>query len=146
MTEEIVRDEIKTNLNDPSLYINRELSMLSFQERVFEEALDVSNPLLERIKFLSIVGSNLDEFFMVRVGGLRLQINAGITKPSNDGLTPAEQLAAIRKKALPIMVQARRQFRDTLQPELNEAGIHILDYGELTQKQETVITAEVHPR
>jgi polyphosphate kinase len=139
MTEELTSEEIMTDLNDPGLYINRELSMLSFQERVFEEALDESNPLLERIKFLSIVGSNLDEFFMVRVGGLRMQINAGITKPSNDGLTPAEQLAAIRKKALPIMVQARKHFHDNLLPELNAAGIHILNHDELTQKQESVI-------
>jgi len=134
MTKELI-----TNLDSPDLYINRELSMLSFQERVLEEALDESNPLLERIKFLSIVGSNLDEFFMVRVGGLRMQINAGITKLSNDGLTPAEQLAAIRKKSLPIMVQARKHFRDHLLPELNDAGIHILDHNELTQKQENVI-------
>jgi polyphosphate kinase len=134
MTKEII-----ANLDSSDLYINRELSMLSFQERVLEEALDENNPLLERIKFLSIVGSNLDEFFMVRVGGLRMQINAGITKLSNDGLTPAEQLAAIRKKSLPIMVQARKHFRDNLLPELNEAGIHILDHKELTQKQETVI-------
>jgi polyphosphate kinase len=134
MTKEII-----ANLDSSDLYINRELSMLSFQERVLEEALDENNPLLERIKFLSIVGSNLDEFFMVRVGGLRMQINASITKLSNDGLTPAEQLAAIRKKSLPIMVQARKHFRDNLLPELNEAGIHILDHKELTQKQETVI-------
>jgi len=139
MTEEILSDEKITDLNDPGLYINRELGMLSFQERVFEEALDENNPLLERVKFLSIVGSNLDEFFMVRVGGLRMQINAGITKPSNDGLTPAEQLAAVRKQALPIMVQSRKYFHDKLLPELNEAGIHIMNHSDLTQKQESVI-------
>jgi len=139
MTEEILSDEKITDLNDPGLYINRELGMLSFQERVFEEALDENNPLLERVKFLSIVGSNLDEFFMVRVGGLSMQINAGITKPSNDGLTPAEQLAAVRKQALPIMVQSRKYFHDKLLPELNEAGIHIMNHSDLTQKQESVI-------
>jgi polyphosphate kinase len=128
--------EKKINLDDPELYINRELSMLTFQERVLEEALDESNPLLERIKFISILGSNLDEFFMVRVGGLRMQINAGITKPSPDGLTPAEQLAAIRKRALRLMVQARDHLRDVLLPLLNDAGIHVLEYHELTQKQQ----------
>jgi polyphosphate kinase len=128
--------EKKINLDDPELYINRELSMLTFQERVLEEALDESNPLLERIKFISILGSNLDEFFMVRVGGLRMQINAGITKPSPDGLTPAEQLAAIRKRAFQLMVQARDHLRDVLLPLLNDAGIHVLEYHELTQKQQ----------
>lgn len=127
------------NLNDPELYINRELSMLAFQERVIEEAFDKTNPLLERIKFLSILGSNLDEFFMVRVGGLRMQINAGVTKLSNDGLTPAEQLAAIRKHALQLMVQTREHLQRKIMPELNDAGIHILDYNELTQKQVSLI-------
>jgi polyphosphate kinase len=123
------------NLDASELYINRELSMLKFQERVLEEALDESNPLLERIKFISILGSNLDEFFMVRVGGLKMLINAGITKPSPDGLTPAEQLAAIRKQAMQLMVQARAHLRDELLPKLNDSGIHILDYHELTPKQ-----------
>jgi polyphosphate kinase len=131
-------DQIK-NLDDPELYINRELSMLAFQERVFEEALDENNPLLERIKFIAILGSNLDEFFMVRVGGLRMQINAGVTKPSTDGLTPAEQLAAIRKRALQLMVKAREHLRGELLPQLNDAGIHILEYHELTRKQQESI-------
>jgi polyphosphate kinase len=129
-------EEKQMNLDEPELYINRELSMLTFQERVLEEALDESNPLLERIKFISILGSNLDEFFMVRVGGLRMQINAGITKPSPDGLTPAEQLAEIRKRALQLMVQARDHLRGVLLPLLNDAGIHVLEYHELTQKQQ----------
>lgn len=131
--------EKTTNLDSPELYINRELSMLTFQERVLEEALDESNPLLERIKFISILGSNLDEFFMVRVGGLRMQVNAGITKPSPDGLTPAEQLAAIRKRAVQLMVKARDHLRGDLLPKLNDAGIHVLDYHELTQKQQESI-------
>ena len=87
------------NIGHPTYYINRELGMLAFQERVFEEAKDELNPLLERIKFLAIVGSNLDEFFMVRVGGLKMQHNAGVKHLSIDGKTPAEQLAAIRKMA-----------------------------------------------
>src|SRR5574340_718998 len=85
------------DLNDPKLYINRELSMLEFQRRVLDEAKDLANPLLERVKFLSILGSNLEEFFMVRVGGLVMQRDEGVTGLSIDGLTAAEQLVEIRK-------------------------------------------------
>src|SRR5512135_3182402 len=87
----------KVPLTDPSLYINRELSLLEFQRRVLEEAEDEDNPLLERVKFLAIFGSNMDEFFMVRVSGIRKQVEARITELSPDGMTPRDQLAAIRK-------------------------------------------------
>src|ERR1700733_3760313 len=80
------------SLEDTSLYINRELSLLSFQKRVLEEAQDEANPLLERFKFLSIVGSNIEEFFMVRVAGLKRQLESGIATVGPDGLTPMEQL------------------------------------------------------
>ena len=79
------------NWLDPKFYINRELSQLEFQGRVFDEAQDETNPLLERVKFLAIVGSNMDEFFMVRVGGLKMQIDAGVVDFSIDGLSPAER-------------------------------------------------------
>src|SRR5512139_3594993 len=79
------------------LFLNRELSQLEFQRRVLDEAKDECNPLLERVKFLAIVGSNLDEFFMVRVSGIKKQVDSGIVAPSHDGMTPAQQLAAIRK-------------------------------------------------
>ena len=78
------------DLDDPSLYINREISLLSFQERVLEEAEDPENPLLERVKFLSIFSSNMAEFYMVRVAGLKQQVSAGVRGLSADGLTPAE--------------------------------------------------------
>ena len=86
------------DLEDASLYVNRELSLLEFQCRVFDEAKDVRNPLLERAKFLAILGNNMDEFFMVRVGGLRMQLDAGVAELSQDGKTPAEQLAEIRNR------------------------------------------------
>src|SRR5512141_2508319 len=89
--------EPEVALNDPSLYINRELSLLEFQRRVLEEAEDADNPLLERVKFLAIFGSNMDEFFMVRVSGIRKQVEAHIAEIPPDGLTPRDQLAAIRK-------------------------------------------------
>src|SRR5262250_3244115 len=84
------------SLNDPRLYVNREVSLLEFQRRVLEEAEDESNPLLERFKFLSIVGSNLEEFFMVRVAGLMDQIASGAVSAGPDGMSPSEQLQAIR--------------------------------------------------
>src|SRR5580700_5669732 len=83
-------------LTDPSLYLNRELSHLEFQRRVLEEARDRRNPLLERVKFLSILGSNIDEFFMVRVAGLMQQIENKVQEPGIDGRLPSETLEAIR--------------------------------------------------
>jgi polyphosphate kinase len=128
------------DLKDPHLYINRELSMLEFQRRVLDEARDESNPLLERVKFLSIIGSNLDEFFMVRVAGLKKQVDAGVLDLPPDGMTPAEQLAAVRKNAYQLMTQARECLRDDILPGLNKTGIHILDYPQLNDRQrETVI-------
>jgi len=123
------------NLRDPENYINREISMLDFQYRVFEEAKDETNPLLERVKFLAIIGSNLDEFFMVRVGGLKLQVDAGVVDFSIDGATPAEQLAAIRKKALRLLVESNQYWNSVLKPALDEMGIHVLQYADLTDKQ-----------
>src|SRR5512138_753283 len=84
-------------LTDPSLYLNREISLLEFQRPVLEEAEDEDNPLLERVKFLAIFGSNMDEFFMVRVSGIRKQVEARVLELSPDGLTPRDQLASIRK-------------------------------------------------
>ncbi len=127
------------DLNDPKLFINRELSLLEFQKRVLDEARDENNPLLERVKFLSIVGSNLDEFFMVRAAGLSKQIDAGVLDLPPDGMTPSEQLASIRKVVTQIMTQGQECLRDDLVPKLHSAGIHILNYSELNEKQlETV--------
>jgi polyphosphate kinase len=123
------------NLDDPKLYLNRELSLLEFQQRVLDEARDPTSPLLERVKFLAILGSNLDEFFMVRVAGLKQQLAAGVIEISPDGLTPAEQLAAVRKAVSRLMLAARDCLLNELLPQLHEAGIHLLDYSELNDKQ-----------
>lgn len=133
------REDTLKDLSDPGFYVNRELSLLEFQRRVLEEAQDEKNPLLERVKFLSIVGSNLDEFFMVRVAGLKKQVDARVVDLPPDGMTPAEQLAACRKLALQIMTQARACLRDDLLPALNKAGIHILAYHELDERQKASV-------
>ncbi len=127
--------ELELDLNDPKYYINRELSLLEFQRRVLEEAQDPSNPLLERVKFLAIIGSNLDEFFMVRVAGLKKQVDAGVVDFPPDGMSPAQQLAEIRKVAQQLMNQVQETLKYDLLPLLKQAGIHLLDYDALTQRQ-----------
>ncbi len=127
--------EVQVDLNDPNLFLNRELSLLDFQGRVLEEALDENNPPLERAKFMAFVGNNLDEFFMVRVAGLKKQIAAGVVDVPPDGMTPAEQLAAIRKVTLGLMTEAQESFQNDLIPLLDKKGVHIKNYADLTQKQ-----------
>ncbi len=128
------------DLDDPRLYLNREIGMLEFFRRVLEEARDPSNPLLERAKFLAIVGSNMDEFFMVRVAGLKQQVKAGVVDPS-DELTPAEQLAAIRKVVVALMQESRQCWERDLRPQLAETGIHVLAYTELSPNQRRKVEA-----
>jgi polyphosphate kinase len=124
------------DLDEPSLYFNRELSLLKFNYRVLVEALDEDrHPLLERVKFLSIFFNNMDEFFMVRVSGLRRQLAVGVVEAPPDGMTPAEQLAAIRRDLLPMLDQAMACWREELHPRLRAEGIHILDYRSLKGKQ-----------
>ncbi len=124
------------NFNDPSLFNNRELSLLDFQQRVLEEAYDEDNPLLERLKFLAILGSNMDEFFMVRVSGIRKQVEARITDVSPDGLTPPELLAAIRKSASDLYQSALQCLNRKILPRLDKAGIHIVDFENLSKAQQ----------
>ena len=131
--------EIPPDLESPKLFVNRELSALAFQYRVLEEAIDATNPLLERVKFLAIVGSNLDEFFMVRVAGLKKQVDAGVVDVPPDGLTPAEQLVEIRKISSNLMKEAAITFKNHLLPALKKVGIYILDYPELNKRQKESI-------
>ncbi len=127
------------DLAQPALYINRELSWLEFNRRVLGEALDPGNPLLERVKFLSIFGSNLDEFFMVRVSGLRRQMRMGVVEAPPDGMTPVAQLAAKREALLPMLDQSVACWREELKPQLAKAGIHILSYAELKKRQRLLL-------
>ena len=110
---------------------NRELSWLAFNERVLEEARDESNPLLERVRFATIVASNLDEFFMVRVAGLKSAVADGDTRPHACGMTPAEQLAAIRERAAPMLNELHTLVIGTLVPALAAHGIRVVDVSSL---------------
>lgn len=133
--------EVTTDLDSPKLFINRELSTLQFQHRILEEAIDVNNPLLERVKFLAFFGSNLDEFFMVRVAGLNKQVDAGVVDLPPDGLSPAEQLAEIRKVAITLMKEGADYLKNGLLPALKDAGIFLLDYQELNPQQKENVEA-----
>jgi len=124
-----------SNLDDPELYINRELSLLEFQRRVLEEAEDPSNPLLERVKFLSIFSSNLDEFFMVRVAGLLKQVASGSQEVGLDGRSASAQLSLIRQQVCQLAAESHSHWQTELRPALERAGIRILDFAELTPEQ-----------
>jgi polyphosphate kinase len=122
----------------PPLYLNRELSWLAFNARVLHEAADPRVPLLERLKFLAIFGSNLDEFFMVRVAGLRRQVASGTLHHTPDGLTPAEQLAAIRERVALLLDDERRILGELLE-ELAPRGVRLVSMGELTAGERRAI-------
>ena len=121
-------------LDSPSRFFNRELSWLEFNMRVLEEARNPAHPLLERVRFLSISGNNLDEFFMVRVAGLVGQLREQIMEISQDGLSPAEQLEKIRKRAQELMAEQDRRWLQ-LKDELKQNNIEIIEEADLTQKE-----------
>jgi polyphosphate kinase len=126
-------------LESPELYINRELSLLQFQRRVLEQAQDPENPLLERVKFLSIVSSNLDEFFMVRVAGLQEQAASGVQEASVDGLSAAIQLQRIRQEVRQLVEEIHDFLRDTLLPALEREGVRITDISSLTPEERSAM-------
>src|ERR1051325_11512819 len=111
---------------DADAYINRELSWLEFNRRVLEEAQDASVPLLERVKFLAIFSSNLDEFFMVRVAALKRRLPAGDRARGLDGLDPRATLAAIATRAHELVAAERRCFREEITPQLAAEGVVVL--------------------
>ncbi|MFN6570348.1 polyphosphate kinase 1 [Dendronalium sp. ChiSLP03b] len=127
------------NLNEPQYYLNRELSWLEFNNRVLHEACDPRTPLLERLKFLAIFSSNLDEFFMVRVAALKQQVEAKVSLLTPDGRTPQQQLDEIWSTLVPQVAKQHQHFDRVLQPLLANQGIHILDYINLSQKQRTYL-------
>jgi len=127
----VAKERVESLAGSPTRFFNRELSWLAFNERVLEEAYNTAHPLLERLRFLSISASNLDEFYMVRVAGLKGQVAAGVTSLSQDGLTPAQQLAAIHIRSGELMQNQQACWRG-LRDELRAAGFAVLDAAELT--------------
>jgi len=128
-------------LKNPDLYINRELSLLEFQCRVLEEAVDQANPLLERVKFLAILGSNLDEFFMVRVAGLMKQVASGRADVGRDGRPATAQLQLIREKVRQIAGTAHDHWRQDVQPALVKEGIMVVDSSSLDAEERAAVDA-----
>jgi polyphosphate kinase len=133
----------------PAHFLNRELSWLEFNQRVLDEALDRANPLLERLKFFTIVSSNLDEFFEVRVAGVKQQIESGVTERSFDGLTPPETFQHIVRRVRRMVAEQYHCWREDLAPKLAAAGIRILKASELSPEDMLWLTdyyrAKVHP-
>jgi polyphosphate kinase len=124
---------------NPEYYIDRELSWIAFNQRVLEEAQDPRNPLLERIRFLAIFSSNIDEFFMIRVSGLKKQIRAGVNQRAPSGLLPREQYRAIHDALVPQLAERERLLFEELLPALRDAGINLLRYDELDTRQREAI-------
>ncbi|MCA9568192.1 MAG: polyphosphate kinase 1, partial [Myxococcales bacterium] len=125
-------------IDGPSLFQNREVSWLAFNTRVLEEARDRSNPLIERIRFLSIFETNLDEFFMIRVSGLLQQMEAGVEVLSMDGLSPRGQMVEIRKRLGPMLADAQQILCDDLLPALGELGVQVVHYDDLKAAERKV--------
>lgn len=138
-----------TALDSPEYYINRELSWIEFNRRVFEEAKDPRHPLLERVKFVAIFETNLDEFNMIRVAGLKDQAVSQISPRSPDGRSARQQLRAVRERLAPLIQEVRYYWRNELLPLLADQHIHILDYEQLDDDQRAVMREyferEVYP-
>jgi polyphosphate kinase len=132
------------SLDDPDLFCNRELSLLAFQKRVLEEAQDAANPLLERVNFLSILGSNMDELFMVRVAVLKQRVSTGAGEAGVDGLTRTDVLEQIRQEVLRLSDDAYACLRESLRPALDRAGIALADYADLDPAERDSLNQYFH--
>jgi polyphosphate kinase len=126
-------------VDNPSFFINRELSWIRFNRHVLDEAQDTSHPLLERVKFLAIFANNLDEYFMIRVSGLQRQVSKGVLKSPPDGMTPSQQLDAIRQMLIPELEAQSEIWNKKIMPQLEDAGIHINQYSDLSDEQKNVM-------
>jgi len=130
-----------TLLHHSHLLFNRELSWLEFNRRVLEESLDTTQPLLERLKFLSIFSTNLDEFFMIRVSGLMEELDEDVHVPSPDGMMPAAQLKAISERVHPMVDEQMRCLREDVLPQLDAQGIAVTSYAALDENERRALNA-----
>lgn len=132
--------ELLKKYNNPKNFINRDLSWVEFNRRVLEEALNPELPLLEKIKFISIFHTNLDEFYMIRISGLKEQVVANVLEPTIDGLTPIEQLRKIEQKVKPMLDQVMDLWKNEIVFKLKENGIEIINYSQLTIQEKEILT------
>jgi len=132
--------EVELFALDPEMFINRELSWLDFNSRVLFEAEEITNPLLERVKFAAIFASNLDEFFMIRVAGSERKVDTGFALRGPDGRTPTEQLRAVRAKTQASLDRHAAVITNDLLPGLSAEGIEIVPYEALSQQQREMVT------
>ncbi|TDQ35228.1 RNA degradosome polyphosphate kinase [Aureibacillus halotolerans] len=138
-------EEKERHLRDHAFYNNRELSWIAFNMRVLEEAEDITNPLLERLRFLSIVSSNLDEFFMVRMAGLKDQIEAGFNQPENKaGLTPRQQLFLATEDTTTLVAEQYETYQRILKEMQEELDVAVLPYSELDEEQRNLVDTYFH--
>ncbi|MGQ9642274.1 MAG: polyphosphate kinase 1 [Ignavibacterium sp.] len=141
--------ELLKKYGKPENFINRDLSWIEFNRRVLQEALNPDVPLLEKVKFVSIFSSNLDEFYMIRVSGIKEQIAANVLEPSIDGLTPVEQLQKIEKALQPLLKQLYDLWSNDIVPSLRASNIFLHDYDELPKEEKKVLTEyfkkEIYP-
>jgi polyphosphate kinase len=141
--------EFLKKYNNPKNFFNRDLSWIEFNRRVMEEALQPDLPLLEKVKFISIFHTNLDEFYMIRISGLKEQIAANILEPTIDGLTPLEQIQKIEKALQPMLKKIMDLWQNEVVPELKKNGIVISEYEKLPQKEKEILNEyfkkEVYP-
>ncbi len=137
----MIGKDLLKKYNDPKNFFNRDLSWIEFNRRVLEEVLNPELPLLEKVKFISIFHSNLDEFFMIRVAGLKEQIAAKVIEPSIDGLTPLAQLQKIEKALEPMLHQISDVWLNEVVPQLKENKIIVARYAELTDNEKEILDA-----
>lgn len=134
----------RSQFDEPKNFRNRELSWMEFDQRILEEARDKENPLFERMKFLSITASNLDEFFMVRIASLKDMVNAGYLKKDIAGMTPQEQLDALCERTHTFMEKQYSTYNRSLLPKLREAGLEIIEYSEVTETEDEYLEEYFH--